>query len=238
MVDPHGRIVFASIRPSGSNLDVPRDDSLDIRRVAGAGHQADLIATIRRGAGGNVMADSTPTALYLPVVDEGDAWTVTSTGSVMIIRANGTVEWHDGTGVRKRALGWPRRTYDETERRALRRVADSLFGKQFGISKTGDNPPAIVAELTMVAPGVPTQEPLFVPESLIADMRGRVWLRLGVRQLYRNPQPPEYVVLDGSGMVVDRVVFPEGESLAGFASHEIFTARIVDGRCRITVYRY
>lgn len=236
-VDSRGRLVFAVIRSTSREPDVPHDDSLELRRVTFPGRDSELLAVVRR-PGGHWERDSMRLRLTLPVVDEADAWTVASNGSLVVVRADGTVEWHDSTRIRTTALGWQGRRLSASDQRSLRRAADSLFLDHLGANTNGDHPAIVVGGLTVLSPLDPTATPLFVPDSPLADMRGRVWLRVGVRQLFRNPQPPDYVIIDSTGRVVDRVSFPTGEVPVAFTRREIFTVRLEDGRCAFGVYRY
>jgi hypothetical protein len=61
---------------------------------------------------------------------------------------------------------------------------------------------------------------------------------MGVRQMYNNPQPPQYVVFDAAGRVIDFVMIPNDETVVGFTNSHLYTGQYAGRQLTLRTYSY
>jgi hypothetical protein len=157
--------------------------------------------------------------VVVPVFDVGDAWTITSGGSVAIVRATDFhIDWIDPNGSRRTtpAIPIPVHKLTAAEKQTLLDAARaSLAGGSNRVTGPG-GAPAPFQITPEVSPDVPDVEPAFVPMSAVPDLDNHVWLLLGVRSAGRIAGPSTYAVIDTAGRIIDRVAFPMGRLIRSF----------------------
>jgi hypothetical protein len=231
--------------PDGKLSETDIADSAPILRADLRSRILDTLAFVRtpkskmvvsRDSAGRIMLTSEVNPL--PIVDE---WAVTSDGAVAIIRGRDYhVDWIESNGSTKSSptMPFPWRHLGDSEKvafvdsvRAIReRNADpqtastvSTGGHQTNsVRPSPSNPtssfgPKIVVHF--VDPSqLPDYEPPFFTGSTRADANGHVWIR--TIQSTAIPGGSIYDVVNGNGLLVDRVLVPENRVVIGFGLGE------------------
>jgi len=229
-IDSKGRLVFAATR---TFLDKPvpgvqpMAESLMVARASLDHVGWDSLAAIM-GSGmrivltGDTSLRPRPVTSTTPVVDRGDAWTLTSSGSIAIIRSSDFhVDWiaPDGTRRSSPPVPWIWRKYAQAERDSLRASREALMTSPNTRVLSSDGRVSATAPLPMIraVDTLPERVPAFTPSSVRPDLEGRVWIALGPRIIGPpSPDPVIYAIIDTTGRIVDRVELPPGRVIAGF----------------------
>ena len=249
--DGAGRLVFIQSRPlpAGPLRGMqPQPDSFMVTRIVFDKAGRDSLGAIRNNTVRPAQETSDPRPVVLvvgvPVVDVGDAWAVTSTGSVAMIRASDFhVDWIDPDGTRRSTapVPWPWHRYSQAEKDSLSREVDAAMGSASVRVATpnGDRPLQPMPVIARPSGTIPDIAPAFVPLSARGDLSGRIWLRLGARSRGRVPGPSIYGVLDQSGRLVDRVRLPENRTIVAFgAGAAVYTVTPAMNAAGHTIERY
>jgi hypothetical protein len=234
--DGTGRLIFLRSLPFGplkpglnapgrwtfisrTDLVSPKVDSLDAVRNDGPRTRAVL------NKNGSIAGMS----LVLPLVESGDAWAVTSDGTVGIIRGDDFhVDWIDSATRRHQSkpVPWQWHRYAADELAALRQSAQSVIGGGQGAvvlrSSDGQNAPMAGPAITL-SDSNPVREPAFAPNSAIADRQNRIWVLLGARQTMIAMPEAVYAIIDRNGYMVDRVRLPRNSKVVGFTGSSVVT---------------
>ena len=228
VVDPKGRIVIATQR-SNFNKTVPgiqpQAESLMVMRVVLERQGYDSLAAIMGSGQHTVVMDSTrqPPLLMLvtSVVDRGDAWVMTSNGTIAIVRgADFHVDWIDPDGARRSSppVPWQWAKYSKADRDSMMAARESMMnaGNMRAVSSTG-------AVTTGATPpprkldSIPERVPAFAPATARADLDGRIWIELGARVMGPpSTLPSVFAIIDSTGRVVERLELPARRTIAGF----------------------
>ena len=233
VVDAKGRIVVATqrwyLQPRRVVGLQPQAESLLVVRVALDRPGYDSLASIMGSGQHTVVTDSTKQppmlSVVMPLVDRGDAWTLTSTGRLAIIRsADFHVDWIDADGTRRssRPVPWSWAKYAPAFRDSLiaSREAALSSGNMRSINVNGSGvavaaPPSVTPRLL---DALPERVPAFSPSNIRPDRQGRIWLALGPHVMGPPPASSStvFAVIDSTGQVVERIELPARRVIAGF----------------------
>jgi hypothetical protein len=247
-VDPQGRLVLATQR---GYFDKPvpglqpQAESLMVGRIAFDRPGWDSLTAIM-GTGQRTAMDTSINpprlAIVMSLVDRGDAWTVTSTGMVAIVRSKDFhVDWIRPDGSRRKSapIPWTWARYSRAERDSIRAAREALSRSTSTRTMSGSGTIAVNPPRQMFD-SVPERLPPFAPSSIRPDLDGRIWLELGPRVTSGPPSssPVIYAVIDTTGRMVERVALPPRNLIVGFdGAGNVYTVTTL-GRDGFAVQRF
>lgn len=235
-LDAEGRLVYVQPRNA---LDrpmsgfQPQPDSFMVTRIRLDRQGWDSLTAVKMG-GTTIVVDTTvrpPVAtMTMPVISSGDAWTMTPSGTIAIVRSKDFhVEWIESNGTRRRSppVPWTWHRYTKLEKDSIMRGRTATGANVVTrVADANGNPPSSASALAQINRGfitrvdtVPDVAPAFATMSALSDNAGNIWVRLGARVYGPDVAAPSvYGVLDSSGQMIDRLSFPERSQVVGFGA--------------------
>lgn len=232
--DREGSLIYQGVTPPLEEPTIERlqqpwlPDSAPLVRASFDTRRVDTIARIRIAQparttfgdhGQNISVD-----IVLDPMATGDEWTMLSDGTVAIVRAQDYhIDWIDPDGTRRSTPRMPidwRRISDARKQfviDSMKPTVDSLAKRTPPrMVQSPDGPRTTTWNYTIIPPArFPDYEPPIGPNSVRADLDGRIWIA---------PRTSSgatgggllYDVVNRNGEIVERVQFPPGVALVGF----------------------
>jgi hypothetical protein len=235
-VDPKGRLLYRSaIRIAGPTLPpgapppppAAPADSFPLVRADFESRSVDTLAMVRipnpRPTITERTADKTTSRTIIYVGPVIDAWTMLQDGTIAIVRgADYHIDWIHPDGSRSNTPKMPfdwRRITDEEKTRivdSLTRIANASNARDDSASRTR---PSTTVRVQEVAPAstIPDYLPPLREGAARPDPDGNIWI-LPTTSASAQGGGPLYDVVNRKGQIIERVQFPAGCALAGFAN--------------------
>lgn len=244
-LDGQGRLVYQGTPPNQNralmelNQKIMREksatapaaiDSAPIVRADFDSRKVDTLATVKivqqyasvlatRDDRGNLTQ-----RLTVNPTQSADEWGLLPDGTIAILRAHDYhMEWVNPDGTRrtspKMQFDWKRLT-DEGKQHVIDSIKPQLE-KQMASMKpqqipTPEGPRRLTTEIALVdAKELPDYEPAIQPGAMKIDLEGNVWIVPRTAVLSANGGL-RYDVVNRSGEIVERVVFPKNRAIAAF----------------------
>lgn len=257
-VDAKGRLVYRAMivnppkppdpmaPPGAAMMRLPEQpDSAPIVRADFDTRKIDTLITLKTFKPGNMSVSPDKEGnivikVEVNPLDAGDEWTMTTDGTIAIVRAHDYhIDWLDTDGTKrstpKMAFDWKRLT-DEQKQFKIDSIRPEME-KQLASSPmanrtipTPNGPRKMQIELGIVPMNKwPDFEPPISPGSVRADLDNNVWI------MPRTAIPGgdgglRYDVINHRGEVFQRVQFPKGRVLAGFGPGGAIYVLNTDGK--------
>ncbi len=232
--DSQGSLVYQGVTPPLEEPTIERlqqpwlPDSAPLVRANFDTRRVDTIARVRIAQpvrttfgdhGQNISVD-----VVLDPTATGDEWTMLSDGTIAIIRAQDYhIDWIDPDGARRSTARMPmdwRRITDARKQfliDSMKPTMDSLAKRTPpSMVQSPDGPRNTTWNYRVIPPAkFPDYEPPIAPNSVRADLDGRIWIAPRTSSGAKGGGLL-YDVVDRTGEIVERVQFPPGVALAGF----------------------
>jgi hypothetical protein len=238
-------LMLPSVPPGGGVAVPEQPDSIAVLRIDLATRKLDTAALVKTPKSTMTVTQSPSGGIRinqrtnpLPTLDE---WAVTSDGRLALVRGRDYhVDWlnRDGTitSSPKMPFDWQRLDEDgkakfldsvkvarEKQRETSMKMMQTRYDSLMEVSrKTGGPAPEpmppvqdMYPPINMVGPDeIPDYKPPFGASAVRADADGNLWIR--TNPMKPTPGGPIYDIVNGEGVLIDRVQFPVTRTLVGF----------------------